>query len=85
MLAGLSLFYVGAVSCLNGFWLLGRIRDKKVAVIDVFVGGIRLKCVLASRQLGRGNTIPGACGFESAHRCSVSKCLPRLFFGMLSY
>ena len=49
MLAGLSLFYVGAVSCLNGFWLLGRIRDKKVAVIDVFVGGITLKCVLASR------------------------------------
>ena len=79
MLAGLSLFYVGAVSCLNGFWLLGRIPDKEVAVIDVFVGGITLKCVLASRQLCRGSTIPGACGFESAHRCSVSKCPPRLF------
>ena len=85
MLAGLSLFYVGAVLCLNGLWLIGRIGDKEIAVIDVFVGGIRLKCVLASRQIGRGSTIPGACGIESANRCSVSKCLPRLFFGMLSY
>ena len=82
MLAGLSLFYVGAVSCLNGFWLLGRIRDKKVAVIDVFVGGITLKCVLASRQLGRGSTIPGRAvlkvltgmRFRSACRGFSSEC-----------
>jgi hypothetical protein len=33
VLAGLSLFYIGTVLCLNGFWLLGRIRDKEIAVI----------------------------------------------------
>ena len=42
MLAGLALFYVGAVLCLNGLWLLGRIGDKEIAVIDIFVGGITL-------------------------------------------
>ena len=46
MLAGLSLFYVGAVSCLNGFWLLGRVCDKEIAVIDIFVGGITLLVAL---------------------------------------
>jgi hypothetical protein len=35
VLAGLSLFYVGAVLCLIGFWLLGRIRDKEIAVSDI--------------------------------------------------
>ena len=35
MLAGLALFYVGAVLCLNGLWLLGRIGDKEIAVIDI--------------------------------------------------
>ena len=39
---GLALFYVGAVLCLNGLWLLGRIDDKEIAVIDVFVGGLTL-------------------------------------------
>lgn len=39
---GLALFYVGAVLCLNGLWLLGRIGDKEIAVIDVFVGGLTL-------------------------------------------
>ncbi len=39
---GLSLFYVGAVLCLNGLWLLGRIGDNEIAVIDIFVGGITL-------------------------------------------
>ncbi|MCW5643299.1 MAG: AmiS/UreI family transporter [Rhodoferax sp.] len=43
---GLSLFYVGAVLCLNGLWLLGRIGDKEIAVIDVFVGGITLLIAL---------------------------------------
>ena len=39
---GLALFYVGAVLCLNGLWLLGRIGDNEIAVIDIFVGGITL-------------------------------------------
>lgn len=51
---GLALFYVGAVLCLNGLWLLGRIGDNEIAVIDWFVGGITL---LASLNLAFG---PGA-------------------------
>jgi hypothetical protein len=35
MLLGLALFYVGAVLCLNGLWLLGRIGDNEIAVIDM--------------------------------------------------
>lgn len=37
---GLILFFVGAVLCLNGLWLLGRIGDNEIAAIDVFVGAI---------------------------------------------
>ena len=40
MLLGLSLLYVGAVLCLNGLWLLGRIGDKEIWVINVFSGGV---------------------------------------------
>ena len=40
------MFYVGAMLCLNGFWLLDRIRDKEIAVIDIFVGGITLLVAL---------------------------------------
>jgi len=39
---GLALFYVGAVLCLNGLWLLEKIGDNEIAVIDIFVGGITL-------------------------------------------
>jgi putative amide transporter protein len=46
MLLGLALFYVGAVLCLNGLWLLGQIGDNEIAVIDVFVGGITLLVAL---------------------------------------
>jgi hypothetical protein len=54
MLLGLALFYVGAVLCLNGLWLLGQIGDNEIAVIDIFVGGITL---LISLYLAFG---PGA-------------------------
>jgi putative amide transporter protein len=54
MLAGLALFWVGAVLCLNGLWLLDRIGDKEIAVIDIFVGGVTL---LVSLYLAFG---PGA-------------------------
>ena len=39
---GLSLLYVGAVLFLNGLWLLGRIGDREIWVINVFSGGITL-------------------------------------------
>jgi len=42
MLLGLALFWVGAVLCLNGIWLLGKIGDREIAVIDVFVGFVTL-------------------------------------------
>lgn len=42
MLLGLALFWVGAVLCLNGIWLLNMIGDREIAVIDVFVGFITL-------------------------------------------
>lgn len=38
MLLGLGLFWVGAVLFLNGLWLLGKIGDSEIGVIDVFVG-----------------------------------------------
>jgi putative amide transporter protein len=47
VLAGLALFYVGAVLCLNGLWVLGRVGDKEIAVIDIFVGGITLLVALS--------------------------------------
>ena len=46
MLLGLALFYVGAVLCLNGLWLLGQIGDDEIAVIDIFVGAITLLIAL---------------------------------------
>lgn len=42
MLLGMALLYVGAVLCLNGLWLLGRIGDKEIWVINVFAGGVTL-------------------------------------------
>ncbi|MEF9602073.1 transporter, partial [Paracoccus sp. PXZ] len=35
MLTGFVLFYVGAVLFLNGLWLLGRIADREIVVINV--------------------------------------------------
>jgi len=40
MLLGLSLFYVGAVLVLNGLWLLGRIEDREIWVINLFSGSV---------------------------------------------
>ena len=54
MLLGLSLFYVGAVLILNGLWMLGRIGDREIAVINLFTGGLyphgRYEC-LPTRSL----------------------------------
>lgn len=35
MLAGFVLFYVGAVLFLNGLWLMGRIADREIVVINI--------------------------------------------------
>jgi hypothetical protein len=46
MLAGLGLFWVGAVLFCNGLWVLGKIGDKEIGVIDVFVGSLTLLIAL---------------------------------------
>ncbi|MBK4215719.1 AmiS/UreI family transporter [Paracoccus caeni] len=35
MLTGFVLFYVGAVLVLNGLWMLGRIEDREIVVINL--------------------------------------------------
>lgn len=57
MLLGLALLYVGAVLFLNGLWLLGRIGDKEIAIINVFVGGLTL---LISLHLAFGSEADAA-------------------------
>lgn len=42
MLLGLNLLWVGAVLFLNGIWLIGKIDDKEISIINIFVGGITL-------------------------------------------
>lgn len=51
MLQGFSLLYVGAVLCLNGLWLLGRIGDREIWVINLFSGFVTL---LVALQLAFG-------------------------------
>lgn len=48
MLLGLALLYVGAVLFLNGLWLMGRVQDQEIAIINVFAGGITLLVALYS-------------------------------------
>lgn len=54
MLPGFALLYVGAVLFLNGLWLLGKIGDNEISVINVFSG---LHTLLISYYLAFG---PGA-------------------------
>lgn len=39
---GLILLYVGAVLFVNGIWLLGRIKPREVAVMNIFTGVVGL-------------------------------------------
>ncbi|KDP84016.1 AmiS/UreI family transporter [Cupriavidus sp. 2MCAB6] len=39
---GLTLLYVGAVLCLNGLWLLGKIGDREIWVVNIFAGGVTM-------------------------------------------
>lgn len=40
MLTALALLFVGAVLCLNGIWMLGRISDKEIVLINLVVAAI---------------------------------------------
>ena len=52
MMLGLALLYVGAVLFLNGLWLLGKIQDREIIVINVVTGFITL-CVALDAAFGR--------------------------------
>ena len=62
MLVGLSLFWVGAVLFLNGLWVLDKVGDREIAVIDVFVGTLTLivALYLAFGPGASAETIKGA-------------------------
>ena len=53
MLSGLALLYVGAVLFLNGLWLMGKIADNEIWVINIFSGVLTL-CVSLYLALGPG-------------------------------
>ncbi|QCI63984.1 AmiS/UreI family transporter [Phreatobacter stygius] len=53
MLLGLNLLYVGAVLFLNGLWLLGKVDDKEIVVINIVSGFVTL-CVSLSFAFGPG-------------------------------
>ena len=38
MILGFLLFYFGAVLFLNGLWLMARIQDREIVVINVVAG-----------------------------------------------
>lgn len=46
MLTGFVLFYVGAVLFLNGLWLMGRIADREIVVINVVAATVSGASVL---------------------------------------
>ena len=45
---GFVLLWVGAVLTLNGLWLMGRIGDREIAVINIFAGGIAFLAAVVS-------------------------------------
>ncbi|HMQ94918.1 MAG TPA: AmiS/UreI family transporter [Amaricoccus sp.] len=47
MLLGLVLLYVGAVLFLNGIWMLGRIGDREIVVINVVTGVVATSVAVA--------------------------------------
>jgi putative amide transporter protein len=60
-MGNIMLFYVGAVLFLNGLWILGKIGDKEISVINVFVGGLSLVIILLLvLQGGEGNFLLAA-------------------------
>ena len=55
---GLALLWVGAVLFLNGLWLMGRIGDREIAIINIFSGGVTL-LVSLYLAFGPGNNLVG--------------------------
>lgn len=53
MILGFLLFYVGAVLFLNGLWLMGKIQDREVVVINV-VSGLVAGAVVVQGAFGSG-------------------------------
>ena len=53
MLLGLALLWVGAVLFLNGLWILGKIGDREIIVINVASGLITM-CVALYSAFGPG-------------------------------
>lgn len=53
MMLGLALLWVGAVLFLNGLWILGRIEDREIVVINVVSGFVTL-CVALYSAFGPG-------------------------------
>ena len=51
---GLALLYVGAVLFLNGLWLMGRIGDREIAIINIF-SGLLTAAVAAYLAFGPGS------------------------------
>lgn len=53
MLLGFLLFYVGAVLFLNGLWLMGKIEDREIVVVNV-VSGLVAGGVVVQGAFGAG-------------------------------
>lgn len=51
MLLGFLLLWVGAVLFLNGLWLMGKIEDREIAIIDI-VGGLVASAVAVQSAFG---------------------------------
>jgi hypothetical protein len=47
MLTGLSFLFVGAVLSLNGIWMLGRIGDREIAVINLVTAAVTIAVAAA--------------------------------------
>ena len=53
MILGFLLFYVGAVLVLNGLWLMGKIQDREIVVINI-VSGLVAGSVVLQGAFGQG-------------------------------
>lgn len=62
MILGLTLLYVGAVLFINGIWLLGKISNHEVSIINVLVG--LLSFIIATHLIFKdpSNTIEVSAG-----------------------
>ena len=45
-MGNIMIFYVGAVLFCNGLWILGKIEDRELALIDFFIGGLGIVVAL---------------------------------------